>query len=63
VTNTPRDRSYVIRTAYRDLCDPGTFLPVQVVYGYAENDELLYVYATNADGSKYTGDISLLVAC
>lgn len=55
-------RRYAVRKESRDLRDPGTFLPVTVVYWYAENDELLYVYATNADGTMYTGDISLLVA-
>lgn len=63
MTNSPRDKSYVVRKAFRDLCDPNTLLPVKVVYGYAEDDELMYVFATNADGSEYTGDISLLVAC
>jgi hypothetical protein len=62
MVNTPRDKSYVVRKERRDLRSPGTLLPVSVIYGYAENDELLYVYATNADGSEYTGDISLLVA-
>lgn len=57
-----RDRIYAVRRERRELRDPGTFLPVTVVYWYAANDALLYVYATNADGSEYTGDISLLIA-
>ncbi len=63
MVNTPQDKAFVIRTEQRDLCDPGTFLPIKVYYGYAENDDLLTLTANNADGTSYTGDISLLVTC
>lgn len=63
MVNTPQDKAFVVRTEQRDLCDPGTFLPVKVYYGYAENDTLLTLTANNADGTAYTGDISLLVTC
>lgn len=63
MVNTPQDKAFVVRTEQRDLCDPGTFLPVKVYYGYAENDTLLTLTANNADGTEYTGDISLLVVC
>jgi len=63
MVNTPQDKAFVVRTEQRDLCDPGTFLPIKVYYGYAENDTLLTLTANNADGTEYTGDISLLVTC
>jgi hypothetical protein len=63
MVNTPQDKAFVVRTEQRDLCDPGTFLPIKVYYGYAENDDLLTLTANNADGTSYTGDISLLVTC
>lgn len=63
MVNTPREKSYVVRTEQVNLCAPGTFAPVQVTYGYSENDELMTIDARNPDGSPYTGDLSLLVSC
>lgn len=63
MVNTPQDYAYVVRTEVSDLCDPVSFLPVKVVYGFAANNDLLTIYATNADGSEYIGDISLLESC
>lgn len=63
VVNTPADEKKVVTTVVKNLCTPGTYLPIRVVYGYSYNNEILTLRAYQNDGTLYTGNISALVSC
>ena len=48
MVNTNQDKAFVVRTEESNLCTPGTFRPIKVIYRYSENDQLLTIDARNS---------------